>query len=585
MEQLPSNYMSIKTEHKTKILVLILSIATFLRFVRLGSMPPSLTVDETSLGYNAYSILHTARDEHGRFMPIIFESFGDWKPGLYIYLTVPFVAIFGLNEYSTRFVGALSGVVAVWLIYLVIRKLISLGGSYEPYIKKKDLFLFRDFASISGALLLAVSPWHLQFTRGAWESALSFTFVLSGIYFFLEFIGGKSRGLWLSALFFGLTLWTYQGAKMSTAVVVLLLVLIWRDKLFNASRRILVKAALIGVIFAIPVLLSVFQGRAGRLEVFSLFSYARSEVGIQTLLNQGNESGNSASFALYHPEWLNFTRGVIARWTNHFSGKFLFFEGDLASKRHNPPDMGMLLMADLIPLLVGLWVLVKLGRSKLTYFVWGWFLLSPLPAALSRDSVHAVRAFNMVGALNIVSAIGLGFILLKSLSLKGLTRFSFPAFLFAVYAFSFVYYLDQYWIHARYKESGYWDYGYKEIAQEVFPRKDSYDNVVVQQSYAQPYIYFLFYQKYHPLKYQQQVKKVFEPSPFGDVGLVTKLDNIEFRDINWSSESRTPSTLMVIKPEAVPLEDFNNRTDFKILRQITALNGKPVYYVIETVHK
>lgn len=575
--------MKILTEHKNKILFLVLAIAAFLRFVRLGSMPPSLTVDETALGYNAYSILHTARDEHGRFMPIIFESFGDWKPGLYIYLTVPFVALFGLNEFSTRAVGAISGVVAIWIIYLVIHKMILLGGNYGHYIKKKDLLGFRELASLSGALLLAVSPWHLQFTRGAWESALSFTFVLTGVYFFLKFVEGKSRGLWLATVFFGLTLWTYQGAKLSTSIVVLLLVLLWKDNLFKAPGRVLLKAGFVGFILAVPVLLSIFQGKAGRLEVFSVFSYARSEVDIQALLTQGNESRNSASFVLYHPEWLNFTRGVVARWTNHFSGKFLFFEGDWASKRHNPPDMGMLLFVDAVLLLAGIWVLVKLGRSKLTYFVWGWLLLSPLPAALSRDSVHAVRAFNMVGVITIVAAIGASYLILKLINTRRLFRYFLSTILLLVYAFNFVYYLDQYWVHAPYKSSQYWDYGYKEIAQEVFPRKDSYDNVVVAQSYAQPYIYFLYYQKYPPLKYQQQVKKVFEPSPFGDVGLVTKLDNIEFRDINWSSESRTPGTLMVIKPEAVPLEDFNNRNDFNMLKQITALNGKPIYYVIETL--
>src|SRR3990167_2733917 len=100
--------------NKHKLLLLVLAVAAILRLWGLGTNPPHLTNDEAALGYNAYSILITAKDEHGEFMPIVFKSFGDWKPGLYIYLTVPWVAIFGLNEFSTRIVGALSGVIAVF---------------------------------------------------------------------------------------------------------------------------------------------------------------------------------------------------------------------------------------------------------------------------------------------------------------------------------------------------------------------------------------------------------------------------------------------------------------------------------------
>ena len=51
------------------ILFLILAAALFLRIYKVGSNPPGLTPDEAALGYNAYSILKTGRDEyygHGR---------------------------------------------------------------------------------------------------------------------------------------------------------------------------------------------------------------------------------------------------------------------------------------------------------------------------------------------------------------------------------------------------------------------------------------------------------------------------------------------------------------------------------------
>ena len=99
-------------------LFIILALATALRFWNLGGNPPHLSPDEASLGYNAYSILKTGRDEYGELLPMVFKSFGDYKPGFYVYLTVPFVAVLGLNEWSVRLPSVIAGTVAVYLLYL-----------------------------------------------------------------------------------------------------------------------------------------------------------------------------------------------------------------------------------------------------------------------------------------------------------------------------------------------------------------------------------------------------------------------------------------------------------------------------------
>src|SRR3990167_6493140 len=99
---------------KNRLLILILVFATVLRLWKLGSIPPHLAPDEASLGYNAYSILKTGRDEYGKFLPFVFKSFGDYKPGLYIYTTVLSVAILGLTEFAVRFPSALAGILSVY---------------------------------------------------------------------------------------------------------------------------------------------------------------------------------------------------------------------------------------------------------------------------------------------------------------------------------------------------------------------------------------------------------------------------------------------------------------------------------------
>lgn len=72
------------------------------RLYGLISVPSSVYWDEASIGYNAYSILKTGKDEWGEFLPLHFRAFGEFKLPVYIYSTIPFVYVFGLNEVSVR---------------------------------------------------------------------------------------------------------------------------------------------------------------------------------------------------------------------------------------------------------------------------------------------------------------------------------------------------------------------------------------------------------------------------------------------------------------------------------------------------
>lgn len=104
-------------------LLAIVLVAGLLRFWGLGTNPPALTWDEAAWGYNAYSISLTGRDEFGRFLPLDYlESFGDFKPPVYVYLTVIPVKLFGLNEFSTRFASAFLGTLTVLATYFWSKK-------------------------------------------------------------------------------------------------------------------------------------------------------------------------------------------------------------------------------------------------------------------------------------------------------------------------------------------------------------------------------------------------------------------------------------------------------------------------------
>src|SRR3989338_286967 len=105
------------------IIILILLLAAFLRFYKIDQVPPSLSWDEVSIGYNAYSILKTGKDEWGEAYPLAFKSFGEYKYPIHIYASVASIYFFGLNEFALRFPSALFGVINIFLLFLIAFKL------------------------------------------------------------------------------------------------------------------------------------------------------------------------------------------------------------------------------------------------------------------------------------------------------------------------------------------------------------------------------------------------------------------------------------------------------------------------------
>ena len=545
------NYMKTNKDVVTKaVFWIVIVLAILIRVVNLSSVPPHLTPDEAALGYNAYSILKTGRDEHGAFLPIVFKSFGDYKPGLYVYLTVPFVGLMGLNEFSVRFPSALMGIISIYLLYLISKKIFS---------EDKNM-------SLLVMAVAAFNPWLIYFSRGAWEVNFSLTLTLAGIYFFLLSLD-KNKYLFLSALFFGLTMLAYQGAKLSTGIVVLLLGFIYHKEIFKYNLKTLAGSAALGLLVVSPILGSLFTGQSGRLEVFSIFSYPRSKEYITAMLNEGGEKIGDGSYLLFHNEPYNFLRGILGRWFNHFSGRFLFFEGDFSNPRHSAPYQGMLLMTDIVFLLLGFFSLAKGKISKEKLFIILWLAFASLPAVLSRDQVHAVRSLNMAIPLVFVISFGYLFVLKTVSSFGKIVKGVLLLTTILLSLSGITYFIDSYFVHLPVHNSKLWEYGYKQIVETITPIQKNYKRIVVQQSFAQPYIYFLFYQKYDPAKYQKEDNFVNSEYKF-DVGYVTKLDNIYFEGIDWSRNRGDHGTLFVADTLRIPPLDSNDPKEFNLVKEI-----------------
>src|SRR3989304_6475119 len=121
------------------ILGAILLFGFFLRFIAIDKIPAGFTPDEASFGYDAYSILNTGKDQWGHTLPLVFESFGDYKSPLYVYITIPSVLVFGLNKFSVRLPNAIIGTLAIYAVYLLVIEIFHNKEEKSKVLNQKSL--------------------------------------------------------------------------------------------------------------------------------------------------------------------------------------------------------------------------------------------------------------------------------------------------------------------------------------------------------------------------------------------------------------------------------------------------------------
>lgn len=484
----------------TKIpkILFILLFALILRFWQIDRLP-SLNPDEAALGYNAYSLIETGKDEHGISWPLHFKSFGDFKPGGYVYLAIPFVKVLGLTPLAVRLPNLIFSVLTIYVLYKLV------------------LLLTLDFRlSLFSSFVLSISPWHLQFSRGAWESSTALFFILLGIYFFYKFIASpKSIYRYLFLLPFIASLYIYHSARLISPLIVLVLFLLNFKLLISSSKKLIIPCFL-ALIFTIPVFLSFLNsGGTTRLGGVGLMADTGPLSRAEELLNHhGNVKLINRAMhnrrVLYALSWMD-------KYTSHFNLNFLFINGDEVPRSKNP-DMGQMYLIELPFLFLGLYSLLKSQSSKaLKNLVIIFLLISPLASSLTFQAPSALRALPMVIPLSILVALGLSEVKNKILII----------FIFFSYLVSGIYYLDSYYIHAPRRYSFAWNRGFSEIIPFIESQKNNYQNIYLTDKYDQPYILYLFYSKYDPVKIQSQIK-LTPPDKFG-FSTVAKIDNITFK--------------------------------------------------------
>jgi len=462
------------------VLFLLLGIATALRFYQLGQIPEGFHADEAAYGYNAYSVLKTTRDEYGRFMPMIFESFGDYKAGVYSYLSIPFIAIFGLNEFAVRFPSAIFGVLFVILSYAIVMKL----------SKNKELALI-----VVG--VATFSPLGILLSRVQSDPLICVVFFFLAFYCWLVWVETKKIQFLVCLLCsMVVSFFTYTLTRLFAIPFFLLIgAFYWRTYTESAKRTF---SVILGVIFLVITLLSVTSAGT-RLSQIHIFS----KQDVQLLLDEairedgvGNVSGLGTR--IIHNKVVAYARYMLINYSEYVSPQFLFFQAE-QPLREQIPGMGVIFIIELPLLLIGVYQSV---RRRLSYGIIStlWILLVPaILSVVSGETPNIHRFFLAALPLHVLVGIGILFlyktIFPKNIVIVGIT-------VLALYILSTAYFFHQLFVHQPTHFPYYRGYAYKQLVNELPKYYTKYNKIVITKANESPYIYILFFGAYNPKQYQ-----------------------------------------------------------------------------------
>lgn len=512
------------------VLAVIVILAGFLRFYKLDQIPASLNWDEVAAGYNAYTIANWGADEYGNKFPITFTSFGDDKHPVHIYITSIIVKIFGLSDFNTRSSSALIGTLSVLVIFFLARELFK-----------------SNLAGLLSSIFLAVSPYHIHFSRGLWENNFALFFLISGLATFYVGLRNKKYLLPFSFLFFGLSFFSYHSAKVVVPFVVLLVCLINIKSIFQNKISLI-------LIFLITMFFGILIIKDTRILGFARMGQTKFSD------EQTTKAGGKLNL-------------IFDNYKKHFTYSYLFEKGD-QGPRASVKVFGQFYKVDLVLLFVGLLSLVLRKRWQALSVVLIWLILSPIPSSVSSIDPSAIRGIFMIGPVVLLSAAGAGGLvaLFKNKWIKALLL----AVILTLLTKEVINYLKYYSKTYPVKEAIEWQYGMKEIV--GYAKDDSnFQKMYVDNIRQQPYIYFLYYQKVALPKLLKTVK--YDQSNAKSFNTVLSFDRYQFGSWNIIDSYPNEGILYAITPSYYTGLRF--APQFDVAKQIKYPDGSDAFYIVE----
>lgn len=560
---------------KYKILMaFILGIAFIIRVVGISSYPVGFTQDEAGIGYDAYSLLQTGRDQWGNSWPLVLRSFGDFKLPLYSYLAIPSIFIFGLNEFAVRFPSAIFGTLAVLATYLMV---------YELTRKRK-------FALWSG-LFLALSPWHISLSRGAFEANLTTFFLPFAIWSFYKGIR-DTKWMSVAAFVFGLNLFTYHSARLFTPVIVFLLMVqsqkdikksLGRNWSYVSCLKKYRWSILVLSFLSLLALYTMLTGAGNRGMDIAIFNPTDEWASMANRRLEAIQEEVPNSVARIFSNKVTYVFDVFTQnYLSYLSPVFLFTQGVKDWGYGMIPGRGVLYLFEIFLLIASIIACFRGKGFKGFSLIFYWIVLSPISAALAKGSGYSgTRAAVMMPAIQILSAYGVVYLsqkLGRYLSGNLVTHF-FQFLIIALLIVSATFFAEDYLYHAPKKAASSMKHGTKETVGYLTQVEDDYQKIRISRSMSVPQIWVGFYQKRDPVEFQKASKDWLRYEREGYVS-IDQLDQYSlgkytFGNIFFEDRRNEVGTLFVGKPEDFP-------SDITPKKIIYDLNNDPFLFVVDS---
>ena len=463
---------------------LIFLAAIFLRFWQIDKVPVSLFSDEIDVGLQASSIAQTGRDYFGNRLPVLFHSFSEYRLPMQLYLDAPFIKILGLNEWGVRTPSVIMGFASIIALYFLVKE-----------------FFDRRVAAVA-AVFLAISPWHLLYSRQANDAGILLPFIILGTLYFVKGVK-EFKFLIFSAVLFALGIYTYAIASLFVPLFVLLLTTIYRKKIFAYGVKRLAFLAIVPFIILSPYIVQSMKGR-----VTQRFSYITVAPKRDVILEveARRKFSNTTLSRIFNNKATVVTDRVFQNYLKAFSPSFLFSEGD-PNPRQSVKGFGVFYYFDLVLILMALWEWASTHsrlseeKKRILQVIGIWLILAPIPSVLTEGGgTHASRLILMLPPLTIFSALGFGSILGYSGKLKG-------KLLLGVFILLMLYEVSRFF-HGFFviwpKESWRaWQYGFREVGSFVRANEGRYERVFLNNTYEPMLTRFLFWYGYDMKLFQE----------------------------------------------------------------------------------
>ncbi len=443
--------------HKT--LVIIFALALGVRLILLDRFPIGFHVDEAKVGWNAFSILKTGKDDLGNKFALYYNTFGDYRPTGIFYITIPSILLFGLNIFAVRFPSAIFGALTVFPVYFLSLHFFNL------YKQKKN-----TTAALFSALFIALSPWHLFVSRATSEGIISLFFALCALLLFIQFLHSNKKQYFATGISLSLISMLFYHAVRPLMPLLLFAVY------FYFWRYISTQTKKYGFLFCILVsiittLFLLSPSSRGRLSQVTVTKYQDTVLGTHT-----------SKFEL--------PTQIKNEYEKYLGLEFL--NGDSPKPyRYRVFGVGLVSFATIVFFASGVAFVAKRKVSSITLFL---FLLSPIPAAVTgEDAPNLHRALFMMPFIALIAGYG-AFHLFKGSYLKKIFGILFLLWFISSSIFSLV----TYFTSGSQDAAPYRNTATEVVTQFVIQNESKYHTIVLTNKPDSFYSWYAFFSNKSP---------------------------------------------------------------------------------------